>query len=187
MDTSTATLFFAMLSVLAELAVVWVLAILLASRWSSRAARIRDELVTELAGQALWFACFVAAVCMFGSLYLSEVAHFTPCRLCWYQRVVMYSLVPTLALFAWRQWTRAWWVVCGAAVFGGVISSWHIMIERFPTLETGSCDPTNPCSLIWVRRFGYLTIPTMALSGFALIATLALLFGRAGSIRATTN
>ena len=33
-------------------------------------------------------------------------------------------------------------------------------------------------SLIWTERFGYLTIPTMALSAFALVATLALL-GRA--------
>ena len=35
-----------------------------------------------------------------------------------------------------------------------------------------SCDPANPCSLIWVERFGYLTIPGMALSGFALILVL---------------
>ncbi|NLD78170.1 MAG: hypothetical protein GX643_16055, partial [Acidimicrobiales bacterium] len=36
------------------------------------------------------------------------------------------------------------------------------------------CDPMNPCSIIWFERFGYLTIPTMALSGFAaIIAMLA--------------
>jgi hypothetical protein len=34
------------------------------------------------------------------------------------------------------------------------------------------CDPKNPCTLIWVKRLGYLTIPTMALSGFLLILTL---------------
>jgi disulfide bond formation protein DsbB len=51
-----------------------------------------------------------------------------------------------------------------------------VLIERFPSLESASsCDPANPCSLIWVERFGYLTIPTMALSAFALIATLLLL------------
>jgi hypothetical protein len=31
---------------------------------------------------------------------------------------------------------------------------------------------TNPCSTIWVETFGYLTIPTMALSAFALVALL---------------
>jgi len=51
-----------------------------------------------------------------------------------------------------------------------------MLIERFPSLEGGtSCDPANPCAFIWVERFGYLTIPTMALSAFALIAALLLL------------
>jgi hypothetical protein len=51
-----------------------------------------------------------------------------------------------------------------------------VLIERFPSLESAtSCDPVNPCSLIWTKRFGYLTIPTMALSAFALLATLLLL------------
>ena len=60
------------------------------------------------------------------------------------------------------------------------------LLERFPSLETDTCDPANPCSLIWTERFGYLTIPTMALSAFALIATLQLLgrgFVRAGEER----
>ena len=30
----------------------------------------------------------------------------------------------------------------------------------------------NPCSIIWVEHLGYLTIPAMALSGFALIVAL---------------
>jgi hypothetical protein len=46
------------------------------------------------------------------------------------------------------------------------------VIERYPDLESGACDPTNPCSLVWVERFGYLTIPAMALSAFALVLTL---------------
>ena len=45
-------------------------------------------------------------------------------------------------------------------------------MERFPSLETRACDPLNPCSLIWVKRLGYITIPTMALSGFAAILVL---------------
>ena len=113
-------------------------------------------------------ALVVAIVATSGSLYLSEVAHFIPCRLCWYQRAAMYPLVPLLAVSLWRRWFGARWVVFAIAVVGGSISVWHILIERFPTLETGACDPDNPCSLIWVRRLGYLTIPTMALSAFAL-------------------
>ena len=60
------------------------------------------------------------------------------------------------------------------AAIGGTISAYHMLVERFPSLETSSCDPSNPCSLIWVERLGYLTIPTMALSAFALIVLLVL-------------
>jgi hypothetical protein len=43
----------------------------------------------------------------------------------------------------------------------------------FPSLEGASaCDPTNPCSLIWVRELGLITIPSMALSAFALVVVL---------------
>ncbi len=57
-------------------------------------------------------------------------------------------------------------------MIGGCISAYHIGLEHHPEWESSICDPKNPCTLIWVKRLGYLTIPTMALSGFALIITL---------------
>ena len=42
---------------------------------------------------ALSMAFLVALLATLGSLYFSEVAHFEPCRLCWYQRIAMYPLV----------------------------------------------------------------------------------------------
>jgi hypothetical protein len=45
-----------------------------------------------------------------------------------------------------------------------------VLLERFPTLETGACDLNNPCSIVWVRHFGVVTIPYMAGSAFAAIA-----------------
>jgi disulfide bond formation protein DsbB len=58
------------------------------------------------------------------------------------------------------------------AAIGACISTYHVALERHPEWESSVCDPKNPCTLIWVKRLGYLTIPTMALSGFALIITL---------------
>ncbi|HEX7310349.1 MAG TPA: disulfide bond formation protein B, partial [Gaiellaceae bacterium] len=37
-------------------------------------------------GYELWLAFVVAAVATAGSLFFSEIAHFVPCELCWYQR-----------------------------------------------------------------------------------------------------
>ena len=56
-----------------------------------------------LRGLELWSAFAVASTAMLGSLYLSEIADFIPCTLCWYQRIAMYPLVPLLGIAAWRR------------------------------------------------------------------------------------
>jgi disulfide bond formation protein DsbB len=168
----TVSLFLAMLAVLAEISVLVAVALVAGSRRSPAVRRRRDDLVAAVEPAALWIALAVASIAMLGSLYYSEVAHFTPCKLCWYQRIAMYPLVPVLAIAAWRRDHGIRPYVAFLATLGGAISVYHILVERFPNLESSTCDPTNPCSLIWVNTFGYLTIPTMALSAFALIAVL---------------
>lgn len=176
MSVDTVTLFFALLAVAAEAAVAGLAALYVGARVSARVAELREQVVATVGPQAFGLALLVAAVATGGSLYLSEVAHFVPCRLCWYQRAAMYPLVPVLGLAAWRGWWPARRVALAVAVAGGLVSCWHILVENFPSLESATaCDPANPCSLIWVRRLGYLTIPTMALSAFALIAALMLI------------
>lgn len=163
-------LFLALLAVVCQLGVVVVLGFVAAGRW----AVLRDA----VGPQALVLASLIAVVAMFGSLYLSEVANFRPCRLCWYQRYAMYPLGPLLAVAAWRpsRWLRpAGFVLAGA---GAVIATYHVLLERYPSLDGAVCDPTNPCTLIWVEKFGYLTIPGMALSGFAAILVLLALTRR---------
>jgi disulfide bond formation protein DsbB len=84
----------------------------------------------------------------------------------------MYPLVPILGLAAVRRDRGIRPYAAILAGLGAVIASYHVILERFPTLESNVCDPTTPCTVIWVQRLGYLTIPTMALSGFALVLTL---------------
>jgi len=169
-DVDTGTLFLALLSVAAEVTVVLVAVVALTSR--SALQRLRDV----LGEQSLQLAFVVALVSTAGSLWLSEGAHFTPCRLCWYQRIAMYPMSVILGIAAVRRDVRVRIYALPVVLIGASISIWHVLVERFPSLESAtSCDPANPCSLIWTKRFGYLTIPTMALSAFALLATLLLL------------
>jgi disulfide bond formation protein DsbB len=174
MDTQTVTLFLALLAVAAEAAVLVAVVLALGGRWSPAVRRARERVVAEVAPQALGLGAAVAAVCTAGSLYLSEVAHFPPCRLCWLQRGAMYPQVVLLGVAALWPARRAILRAVSAVVvaLGACVSVWHLLVERYPNLETSSCDPANPCSIIWVERFGYLTIPAMALSGFALIGVL---------------
>lgn len=172
MDTETATLFFALLAVVAQFSVAAVVVLAVGRRWSPALDRAYRAVVAEVGPSALTLAAVVAAVCTAGSLYLSEVAEFVPCRLCWYQRAAMYPLVIILGAAAATRWRGVRPYAAAVATGGAIISIYHLVLERYPSLESSSCDPANPCSLIWVKRFGYMTIPAMALSGFALILTL---------------
>jgi disulfide bond formation protein DsbB len=172
MTVDAVTLFLALLAVLAEAAVLIAIVLAAAGRFSAPLAAVRTAAARTVGDQALGLAFVVATVATLGSLYFSEVADFTPCRLCWYQRIAMYPLVPLLGLAAWRRDAGIRPYAAVLAGIGAAIASYHIVIERNPGLESGACDPTNPCSLVWVERFGYLTIPTMALSAFALVLTL---------------
>jgi len=169
----TMRLFFAILALLANVAVVGLVVVWIGARFSGGLAGLRDRIHRSLHGYEYWFAFVVALVCTLGSLYLSEVEHFEPCRLCWFQRIAMYPLVPILGIAAWRRdrWIRPYAVTLAA--IGLAISIRHYIIQNFPSLESGgSCSLTAPCTAdpLWV--WGWATIPYMALSGFALIIAL---------------
>jgi len=165
--------FFALLTVAANLATItlWVLGLL---SYTGDTARERWQSVRVLLGEVgLPVAAVVAATATAGSLYLSEGAHLLPCKLCWYQRSAMYPLAVVLVVAALR---RDWSVrpyALALAVVGPLISAYHYLIERRPSLEVGSsCDPTNPCTLTLVWKFHYISIPFMAFSAFVLVATI---------------
>lgn len=172
MTVAQVSLFLAILAILAQAGAAGLVIINAGSRWSPRLRRSQASTGEALSLHGLTLAFCVAAVAMAGSLYFSEVAHFAPCRLCWYQRIAMYPLVPILGLAAWRGDHSIRPYVGLVAALGGAISVYHVLLEHFPSLETGACEVSNPCTIVWVRRLGYLTIPTMALSAFALIVTL---------------
>jgi len=121
----------------------------------------------------LWLAFAVALVATAGSLFFSEVAHFVPCKLCWLQRVSMYPLV-VLALPAIRGDRRAAQYLLPLPVAGFVISLWHILVERGLISDAQSCAISAPggCTTRWIEEFGYITIPTLAATAFALTALL---------------
>jgi disulfide bond formation protein DsbB len=124
----------------------------------------------------LWLAWLVAATAMAGSLYLSEVAGFIPCALCWYQRIAMYPMAILLLIAAVRGDRGIRPYGATLALIGAAISGYHVLVQRLPGLPSGSCSIEAPCTAIYVERFGFVTIPVMALIGFLTIATVLLFF-----------
>jgi disulfide bond formation protein DsbB len=145
------------------------------------ARRVLREIRATFLGSELWVAWGIALIATLGSMYFSEVAHYVPCRLCWFQRIAMYPLVVILLVAALRKDTRGG-ALYGLAfpVVGGLVSLYHLYIEANPEAESTSCKIGAPCSTKWIDEFGYVTIPMLALTAFLAIGAL-LLFARSRS------
>lgn len=156
--------FFALLTLLAgALAILIVVA---------RVLHIGHDLLEFVKPAALWLAWLIAAVAMAGSLYFSEEANFVPCKLCWFQRIAMYPLALLLLIAAVRRDVGVRMYAVPLAVVGAAISTYHYLIEWRPSLGSGTCELTAPCTVPWFRQFGFISLPLMALCGFAAIVAL---------------
>jgi disulfide bond formation protein DsbB len=164
--------FLAILVIAAGLGSLAVIGLRLAASVSSGARDALGRLREAVGPYALWLAWIVAATAMAGSLYFSEVAGLVPCALCWYQRIAMYPLAFILLVAAIRNDWGVRPYVTVLAVVGGAVSVYHTLLQRFPSLPSGSCSVEVPCSAIDLERFGFITIPVMALVGFVTILVL---------------
>jgi disulfide bond formation protein DsbB len=118
----------------------------------------------------------MAVVATLGSLYYSEVAGFTPCEYCWYQRIAMYPLALILGIAAFRRDLAIRLYAIPLAATGAAISAYHYTIQHFPSLAQGSCDLFAPCSAAYVWKFDFVSIPFMALVSFAVVITALALY-----------
>ena len=134
-----------------------------------------------ISGYEHWLAFLVAALATTGSLFFSEVAHFTPCALCWYERICMYSLAILTLIAAARGGRRAARWLLPVPVIGAGLSVYHVLIENGLAPQFMACLLSLPggCGMKWIDEFGFMTIPTLALTGFTLIVAF-LLFAAAG-------
>ena len=123
-----------------------------------------------LEGYELWLAFLVAAVATGGSLFFSEIAHFVPCELCWFQRICMYPLSIATLLAALANDRRAARYLLPLPVVGAGVSVYHLLVENGVVEQARACLISAPggCATKWIDEFGYMTIPTLALTGFVL-------------------
>ena len=133
---------------------------------SDGAAAVRRAVHDNAA--ALWL--LLAGTAMAGSLWFSEVANYAPCKLCWYQRIAMYSIaIVSLVALVRREARVVAPYVLVLALIGLTVSTYHYLLEWWPTLESGVCSADVPCTTIWFRKFGFVTLPFMA--GVAFVST----------------
>ncbi|ANS75406.1 disulfide oxidoreductase [Paenibacillus yonginensis] len=130
---------------------------------------------------ALYMAWIVAIVATAGSLYLSEILHYEPCRLCWFQRIFMYPQVILLGIAAYRGDRKIIPYAMPLSVIGGCISIYHYAEQKIPAMaKVLPCQIGVPCNKDYLNFLGFITIPLLALIAFILISVF-LWIGRAES------
>ncbi|MGA2418221.1 MAG: disulfide bond formation protein B [Candidatus Staskawiczbacteria bacterium] len=126
-----------------------------------------------LAENGIRFSFLVALIAAAGSLFYSNVAGFTPCELCWFQRIFMYPEVIILGLALIKKDAKIIDYALLLAFIGWLISLYHNYIY-YQGLSSTVCRIGESCITPYVTVFGYITIPMMALTAFSLIIVLLL-------------
>ena len=130
--------------------------------------------LTWVGKRGILFSYLLALAGMVGSLFYSEVALFTPCVLCWYQRIFVYASVFILGLALYLGDRAVIPYAKILSVVGGFVALYHVSLPFFPHTTT-TCSPASSvsCSETYFTTFGYVTIPIISLTSF--IATWFLL------------
>ncbi len=131
-----------------------------------------------LDGYAVHVALVLAAVATAGSLYMSNVLGWAPCRLCWFQRIFMYPLVLLLPVALALEKDDVADYVLPLALMGGAVAVWHAAVQRWEQFHAAGCSVLAvSCATEYTFYFGYVTVPVMAATAFAGIVAVLWRYG----------
>lgn len=129
-----------------------------------------NTLLSWVAKNALLISFLITLGALIGSLFYSEIALFTPCKLCWYQRIFMYPQTFLLGMALLRKNVDMLIYTTMLSVFGAFIAIIHY-IEQMSGVEIVNCTFGNSgtsCLGTEFVGYGYITIPLMSFTIFAL-------------------
>lgn len=127
----------------------------------------------------LRLAWFISLVATLGSLYFSEVMGFIPCTLCWYQRILMYTLPVLLGVALYRNDTKIVIYTIFQTVLGFGFGLYHVLLQHTNLFEhANTCSVGVPCTTLFINWFGFITIPLLSMTAFLLIGILSVLILR---------
>lgn len=154
-----------------------VLFLLLGYLWLSYKYQKKNFILEYIVKNGIPVAFLIAAASTVFSLLYSNVIGFAPCTLCWYQRIFMYPLVVLLGM-AWLKHndTHILDYTLALSILGGIIALYHNYIY-YGGASLFPCDASGlgvSCNRQYVLELGYITIPLMSATAFALVFVLLL-------------
>jgi len=123
------------------------------------------------------FLVFSFLLSLFASIFplvYSEIVHFLPCYLCWWQRVFMFPLVFMFGIAFWDRDRRVIRYALPLVCAGFLISVYQNFFYYFGENSNLPCDASGvSCYQHLVSEFGgYISIPMLALTAFFALLTL---------------
>lgn len=141
-----------------------------------------NKLLKALANHSTLLAFIVAVVATASSLTFSDVFNMTPCKLCIYQRIVIFPQVIILGVALWKKHhdiITSYSIALASIAIPISIFHYTLQITDAPAVHAfAPCDVTGQapsCSNYYVHMYGYITIPLMALTASVLIVLLMVL------------
>lgn len=132
-------------------------------------ARHKNNYISSL---GIKFSFIVALIATLGSLFYSQIISFTPCDLCWFQRIFMYPQVILLGLAMIKKDNKIIDYSLALAIIGALISLYHNYIS-YTASSLLICGVNRvSCTIRYVFEFDYITLPLMSLTAFLIIIIL---------------
>lgn len=164
----------AVLAVVANIMTLFLLLNIILPKYVNR-IKVWKDTDMLLEKKALFLSFIIGLTATLGSLYLSESRMFTPCKLCWFQRIFMYPMPIILGVALFKKARDVAMYVIPLAVTGGLIAIYHyyLQINPEPFAPCTTVGFSVSCSETFFAYFGFITIPWMSFSAFILIFVLS--------------
>lgn len=160
--------FLASLVILAQVATI----VVLAAYVLFRTTRKNNGLVMFVHRNALGISFLFSAVAVIGSLFYSDILGLPPCNLCWILRIFVFPQVLLIGMALWRNERTILPYALILSVVGFVIAGYQSLLQAGATPDLVPCTVGGygiDCSIVQSLEFGYITIPLMAATAFAML------------------
>ena len=115
-----------------------------------------------------------AAIATLGSLYLSNIMGWSPCRLCWFQRILMYPLVLLFLISIVLNRKKVSDYTLPLSIIGFATAVYHYLVQFLAQVQASGCSITQvSCEAKYTIYYGHISVPLMAAAAFAAIAILS--------------
>ena len=117
---------------------------------------------------------FLLSLSAWSILIYSEIIHFIPCYLCWWQRGFMFPLVFIFGVAFWEKDRKVIKYILPLASLGFYVAAYQSFFYYFGETSSLPCDASGvSCYQRLISEFGgYISIPMLSLTAFLVVLTL---------------